>query len=131
MATTFDPWLRACLAAGQGGPEFLWPHTRGTADSWTLQLEGDWTGATMAGRLRISPDAAGDPVASFAVAPPAVVSIDGETFTNFAFSLSAGTTFPADNNGDALVELALTTWLTPAGGAETFFAGGVFELKEA
>ena len=131
MATTFDPWLQACLSAGQGGPDFLWPHTRGTPFNCTLQLEGDWTGATMAGQLRVAPDAAGDPVASFTVSPANVVTIDDETFTEFAFSLSSGTTYPADNNGDALVQLSLTVWLTPSGDTEGFFAGGVFELKEA
>jgi len=128
MNTTFDAWLRECEAAGQGGPDFVWRGLRGTAASWALVLDGNWTGATMRGILRLSPDAAGDPLVSFTVSSPTVTTVEGETTTRFAFSLTGSQIngLPADTDGDGVARFALLTWLTPSGGTESFFMGGVF-----
>lgn len=128
--TTFDAWLAECQADGKGGPEWRWRGLRGTAGSWAVVLDGDWTGATMRAILRVGPDAVGDPTETFAVAGPVVTTLAGETTTRFAFSLTGAeiAALPPDSDGDGLVRLALLTWLTPSGGSEGFFAGGVFTV---
>lgn len=130
MNTHFDAWLRECAAAGKGGPDLVWRPTRGTAFSQSLLLQGNWTGATMRAQIEVQPDSP-NALATFAVSGPSVTTVDGQTFTRFTFSLAAGSggnstgILPADADGDGLVSLALLIWLTPAGGVEDFFAGGI------
>lgn len=133
MATPFDDWLKACLAAGRGGPEVVWYGTRGEAFPGAVIIAGDWTTAAVAAVLKQMPDAAGVLV-TFTVGAAALVTIAGATYTRFPVTLASGTAanstgiLPAAGATPGLVEFALIVWLTPAGGTRDLFLGGRFQL---
>lgn len=134
MTTNFDDWLRACEAAGWGGPDWVWPASRGQAGSWEVVLDADLTGATMRGIARLAPDTAGDPIVTFDVSGPTIATVDGETTSTFTFSLDSGTgaastgAFPSPSDGSGVADFALMVFLTLSGGSEGFFAGGIVRV---
>lgn len=133
MTTQFNDWLAECEAAGKGGATFKWVAARGQAFSQTLRIAGDWTGATMAAKLKAHPDAA-TTLASFTVGSPVVSVEDGATWTRFTFTLASGSganstgSLPADTDQDGITQLALIVQMTPSGGTQDLFAGGRFVL---
>ncbi|TYC93055.1 hypothetical protein [Novosphingobium sp. BW1] len=96
----------------------------------TVSLPGDWTGATMRAEARLYPDAAGDPIATFAVVGPI---LDGDLST-WTLSLAAGSgadstgAFPSDADLDGVERFAVDVLLTPSGGSEEILFGGVLPL---
>jgi hypothetical protein len=130
--TPFDPWLRALAAAGQGGDAlYLPPATRGLAWSEPIEIEGNWTGATIAGTISLVPDAA-SPLATFAISALAYDATADVTLWVASLAAGAGAnatgSLPGDPDGDGVVELPCSFRLTPAGGqAETLF-GAVFTV---
>lgn len=132
--TTFDDWLRACEAAEWGGPDWIWPASRGQAGSWDVVLDGDLTGATMRGVARLAPDVVGDPIVNFEVSAPVVSVVGDETISTFTFELASGDgtdstgAFPAAADGSGVADFALMLFLTPSGESEGFFAGGIVRV---
>jgi hypothetical protein len=128
MITQFDEWLRQ-LAAAQKGPVTFPGASRGRKYVTTVSLPGDWTGATMRAQARLRPDAAGDPIATFAVTGP-VVAAGVSTFTlTLTAGAAAGSTgaFPADSDLDGVEQFAVDVLLT-SGGVEELLFGGVLPL---
>ena len=129
MNAPFEEWLDACTAAARGGRDLVWNAARGLAFSGAAVLDGDWTGAEMAGTLRAMPDSGGA-LGSFTVTGPVVTG----TTSTFIFTLAAGTganstgALPADVTGEGVAELALLLLLTPAGGTQDLFMGGTFRV---
>lgn len=134
MATTFDTWLAACHAAGKGGARWIWTATRGLAYTGVVDMDGDWTGATMAAYVRQQPDAAGDPLVEFTVTGPVVATVDGAPRSVFTFTLASGTganstgILPADDDGDGVVDLPLFVTITPSASSEQLYAGGIMRV---
>lgn len=134
MATTFDTWLAACAAAGKGGARWIWTAMRGFKYTAVIDLDGDWTGATMAAYVRQQPDAVGDPLVTFSVTGPVVATLGGVTTSAFTFELVAGTganstgILPADTDGDAVLDLPLFITITESGGSAELFAGGIMRV---
>lgn len=118
MKTTFDDWLRQLAATGRANPARSVTIDRGLPFTWPLALAGDWSSATLASSLRSDPDAGGAPVASLSASAGSYDENAG--LTTFELSLTAGETnaLPADDDGDALVMLALDVLITPAGSAQ-------------
>ncbi|WP_260928226.1 hypothetical protein [Novosphingobium sp. 9] len=125
MATQFDDWLR-WLAAAQKGPVSITDMSRGRAFSMPFILAGDWTGSTLRGQIRLYPDAAGDPLATFTVTGPVVA--DG--YSTFTCSLSAAVTaaFPQDVELAGVVQFAVDFLFKPSGGVEDLLCGGTINL---
>lgn len=126
--TTFDPWLRALAAAGKGPVTLREERTRKLEAAFILA--GDWTGATLRGAVRLSPDAAGAVLASFAVTGPVVAS----GVSTFTVSLAAGSganstgSLPADGEGGGVARFAYDLLITPLGDDEEVLVGGVLEI---
>lgn len=126
--TDFDDWLRG-LAAAQKGPVDLPAATRGMAWSVPVELDGDWTGSTLAGDIRMAPDAA-MAEATYSITGPVVA--DG--VSTFTVTLASGTgadstgSIPADTDRDGVVKLPTAFRVTPSGGTEELLFGGTFTL---
>jgi hypothetical protein len=135
MATTFDDWLRALAAAGKGGSLLsttdLPPATRGLAWSLPIQIQGDYSAATLVGAIRATPDAA-SALATVAIASPAYNS--STNYTTWTASLASGTgsnstgALPADTDGNGIEAFPISFLITPSGGTQSLLFGGAFTL---
>ena len=131
MATKWDIWLSELARALKGGVRLV-PARRGSAYSQSVSLPGDYSDAAFRGQVRSSPDASGDPLASFTFSTPAYGS---ETMrTILAFSLASGTgtnstgALPADGDFDGVEEFPFDILMTPDGGTEELLFGGVLPV---
>lgn len=122
--TPFDDWLQQ-LAAAKKGP---WPIPihRGLPFEYVIALEGNWTGSTLIGGLRLSPDAPDPVLVSFTVTGPVVVA----SVSTFTLSLTKVQTaaLPSDAEADGVVELVYDLLFTPSGGTQQRLFGGVANL---
>ena len=125
MNTPFDEWLRQ-LKLGNKGPVRLSLVTRGRKWEQSVSLVGDYTGATMRGEVRVSPDAVGSAEAEFTVTGPVVAG----GYSTFTLSLSTVETeaLPSDGDADGVEFLPYDLLLTPSGGDEELLFGGVLPL---
>ncbi len=129
MTTSFDEWLRQLAAGGKGG-FVLSPATRGRVYNFAFRAAADFTGATMRAQVRAAPDAAGSPLATFAVTGPVVSG----GFSTFTLTLAAGSganstgALPADGSGDGVIHLPVDVLLTPQGGAEELLFGAALPV---
>jgi hypothetical protein len=123
--TTFDDWLRR-LAAAQLLVDPIPPAFRGLKWEQPVEIEGDYTGATLEGSVAVNPGA--DALADFTMSGPTVA--DG--FSTWIASLSTAQTaaLAGDGDGDAIVELAAMFRLTPSGGTKAVLMGGTFTVME-
>lgn len=95
---------------------------RGTDYSLTFNFgEIDYSGATFAGQLRLTPDAAGDPVTSFTVGTPTLIGSD----TSVVFTLSDTVTdeLPAAAEPGRTLRLYMDFKITTGGLVDRFAAG--------
>lgn len=126
--TTFDPWLRELTRAGKG-PLPLKAATRGLKWERPVELEGDFTGATLTAKLRLYPDAAAV-LATCAVTGPVVAA----GLSTWTISLAAGSgsnstgALPADGDLDGVEYFAFAIHLTPSGGNEDLLLGGALPV---
>ncbi|MCW1985327.1 UNVERIFIED_ORG: hypothetical protein M2348_001059 [Sphingomonas sp. R1F5B] len=120
--TQWTDWLGQLAAAGKG-PVPITDVVRGKAWSWGINLDADFSGATMAGEVRAAPDAAGSPLATFTVSSPVVA--DG--MTRFTVSLDASATggLPADADGNGVEAWPYMLFLMPSGGTQELLVGGL------
>lgn len=121
---SFDDWLR-WLKSAQKGPVTLYA-SRGRVFAATVTINADYTGASMRGEVRLGPDAAGIPEATFTVSAPAVVS--GVTTFDVTMTAAAVDGLPAATAGDGLAQFAFDLLLTPSGGDEELLFGGTFSV---
>ena len=98
MKSRWDAWLRELARSGKGGVT-LDAASRGRTYVLTINLPGDYTAATLAGRVRSSPDAPGDPLATFAIGTPSLAAGRYRLFC----SLQAGTPESHEDRGMAFV----------------------------
>lgn len=93
---------------------------RGTDFTLTFNFgDIDYSGATFAGQLRLTPDAAGDPVAAFTVGTPTFSGGD----TSVTFSLGNSLSFPAAAEPGRTLKLYMDFKITVSGKIERFAAG--------
>jgi hypothetical protein len=123
--TQWTDWLGQLAAAGKG-PVPISDVVRGRDWLWGVNLDADFTGASLAGDVRAAPDASGDPLATFTVSGPVVT--DG--VSRFTISLDAAATaaLPADGDGNGVEAWPYMLFLTPAGGAAELLIGGALTL---
>ncbi len=124
----FDDWLRALAADGKG--PWTLHATRGRLFSYKIAMEGDYTGSTMRGQVRMTPDAAGEPLAQMDIGGPDL--LDGYTY--FTPTVYAGYAFnstgalPAPPVGEGSVDFVYDILFTPPGGEEGLLFGGLFTV---
>ena len=129
MKSRWEAWLRELARSGKGGVT-LDAASRGRKYVLTINLPGDYTAATLAGRVRSSPDAPGDPLATFAIGTPSLAA----GVTSFECTLAAGTgagstgILPADSDADGREEFPVEFELTPSGGDLELLFGAVLPL---
>lgn len=123
--TTFDDWLRR-LAAAQLLVDPIPPAFRGLKWEQPVEIEGDYTGATLEGSVSLQPGAS--PLVSFTMSGPTVA--DG--YSTWVASLSGAQTaaLTSDPDGDHIVRLAAMFRLTPSGAEEQVLMGGAFTVME-
>ncbi|MGB7407144.1 MAG: hypothetical protein WA908_01445 [Pontixanthobacter sp.] len=128
--TILQTWLRELQLARKGGVRLQPAATRGRPWNARIVLAGDWSGASMRGCLRLTPDAAGAVLANFNVSPP---ELEGD-FTAFVLSLDGGNgsnstgRLPADQDADGVEEFAFDILLTPQNGTEDLLFGGILPV---
>ena len=126
MGTTFNEWLNQLGRAGKG-PLSLPPAIRGEAWSCPVELEGDWTGSSLTGAVRIAPDAP-SVVVNFTISGP----VFDNDVTSFILSLDGNQTdspvIPSDVDADGVTQLPFLLRLTPSGGIEEPLLGGSFTV---
>lgn len=122
MATSFDDWLAELRASGNGPVTF---HARrGVVFGTNLYFPGDLTGATMRGQVRLGPDVAGTPLATFNVSAPAIVG--AQSVFNVALAAADVTALPAATVGEGSATFAYDLLITLSGGNEELLWGGPF-----
>ena len=106
-----DEWLRQLAAANKLGEKWR----PGRHEPWTqvIDLPGNFTGATLAGHVRLYPDAPGDPLVAFTVTGP-VVALGRSKFT-LALTEAQLEALPSAPAGDGSVALVYDLLLTPSG----------------
>lgn len=133
MSTNFDTWLRELQQAQKGGID-LPAATRGLRWQEPIELEGNWTGATLAGVVRTAPDAAGDPLATFAITGPVVTPNGAGWLSTWTAVLVAGTVanstgvLPADADFDGVERFPCSFLLTPLGGNQALLIGAALPV---
>lgn len=124
METQHSDWLRRLVSDGKAGPT-LPSITRGEPYSVSFSLPWDASNDTFTAALRIAPDAADPPIASFTATPGSYVS--GATTLVLSLNQAAIDALPADGDANGLEELVYSVQRTPSGGSESrLFAGNVF-----
>lgn len=128
MKAPFEPWLRQLAASGRRIPDGTITIDRGMPFNWPFTITGDWTGATVKASLRQEPDAAGAVVIDLTASNDGYDA--GSNKTGFTLSLTKAQTggLLADDDGDALVTLALDVLFTPSGGVQERLMGGAVVL---
>lgn len=132
MSTTFDTWLQTLAAGGKGGSAIsLKIATRGLAWEDSIEISGDWSGATLEGSISAAPDAA----SALATVTIGSASYDSDAdVTVWAVSLASGTgsnstgILPSDTDGDGVEYLPIAFYLTPSGGSKELLFGAAFPL---
>jgi hypothetical protein len=132
MDTTFEDWLRQLAAAGKG-PAPIDDMVRGKPWQAGINLPGDWTGATLTGQIRVSPDASGAVLASFTVGaltydPTGGTSGIGETRWSISLTGTQTAALPTDTDGNGVETFAYMMFLTPSGGTQELLWGGAVNL---
>lgn len=95
---------------------------RGTYFGLTFNFgDVDYSGATFAGEVRLTPDAAGDPVASFTVGTPTFSGGD----TSVLFALASSVTYPPASEPGRTLKLYMDFKITNGGLIERFAAGSL------
>lgn len=95
---------------------------RGTYFGLTFNFQDvDYSGATFAAEVRLTPDTAGDPVASFSVGTPTFSGGD----TSVLFSLASSVTYPAASEPGRTLKLYMDFKITNGGLVERFAAGSL------
>lgn len=105
---------------------------RFTPFAYAIDVVGvDLTGATLAAQVRATPDAVGDPTASFAISQPSVVTTAGLPTSSIILSLaeSAMTAMPAGAEPSDSVVLAWDLVVTLAGGTKFVLLQGGFTVN--
>lgn len=125
MASQWSTWLQYHAAAGKGGVT-LAAASRDRIHKLIFNLTGDWTGATLRGQLRASPDAPGSPLAEYAISGPVVAG--GVTTFTCRLEPADFVGIPADSDLDGVEELPFDFLLTPSGGEEELFFAGVLPV---
>jgi hypothetical protein len=136
MKTDFDEWLAILAAGKKGGPD-LCPGIIPAAvrgDPWTcpLELPGDFSGATITGAVRSTPDAA-SVLANMTVSSGTYSSAANTTL--FTATLASGTgsnstgSLPADTDGNGIVALPAAFTITPSGGSAELLMGFAFIVQ--
>lgn len=120
----FDKWLRALAVSGKG-PATLYCD-RGVPFKKLITVQADFTGATVRGEVRASPDAAGSPLATFTVSPLTVAA--GVTTFEISLTEVAVNALPNTSDGSGVTELVFDLLVTLSGGSEQRFFGGVFNI---
>lgn len=130
MAGQYDDWLRELAAGGKTElPGKIALATRGMYWSDIVEIEGEWTGSTLEGTVRSSPDAP-TALVTFAVEGPTIA--DG--YTVFVISLAAGTganstgILPADSDENGEESFPFMLRFTPLGGEEELLVGGLLPV---
>ena len=123
--TTFDDWLRR-LAAAELLIAPIPPAFRGLKWEQPVEIEGDYTGAALEGSLAGNPGAT--PLVDFTITGPVVA--DGVSSWTASLSEAETAALTADNDGDAIVELAAMFRLTPSGGTKAVLMGDTFTVLE-
>jgi len=133
-STTFDPWLDELRAKQKFVSIDEVPlAVRGEAWNWNLQLEGDWSGATLEATVRSAPDSA---------SVLATVTVGSETYdavdnlTSFPLSLASGSGSSPDStgllspdaDGDGVEFFPMMLFLTPDGGDRELLFGTAITL---
>lgn len=128
MAGKWDDWLRVLARAGKNAG-YLLPAVRGKAWNELVEIEGDWTGATLAGAIRSEPDA-GSVLATFTVSGPTVSAGYSVWEVSLASGAGANSTgaLPLDGDADGVEDFPAAFYLTPAGGEQELLFGGVFSV---
>jgi hypothetical protein len=126
--TTFDTWLRELARAGKG-PLPLKGATRGLKWERPVELEGDWTGATLTAKVRQYPDAAAV-LATCTVSGPVVAAGVSTWMVSLAAGSGANSTgvLPADADLDGVEYFAFAIHLAPSGGDEDLLLGGALPV---
>lgn len=124
MKTTFEPWLDHMDRAGKGGRALVQRGERGRTVRIVVNLDGDWTGATLRGEVRISPDAIGDPIAPIIFSPPVVVG----GVSTFVGTIASATVFPAPAPGEEVAAFPFDLLFKPAGEEEALLIGSALEI---
>jgi hypothetical protein len=121
IPSQFAFWLNLSERDGRGGVSSEPPAiNRGRKRMMRLNMPldpeaGDWTAGVWAARLRASPDAPGEPLASFAVE----VGTPAGGLTPIYLELEAATTLPAADPVLGIAEVFLEVTYTIAGIEET------------
>lgn len=136
MKTDFDEWLAVLAAGNKGGPDIspgiIPAAVRGNAWVCPIELPGDWSGVTIAGAIRVAPDA-GAVLATFTVTSGTYSS--GAQTTTFTASLASGTgtnstgALPADTDGNGLAVFPAAFTITPSGGVAELLLGFAFIVQ--
>ena len=100
--------------------------------SFAIDVQGlDLTGATLAAQVRLTPDASGNPLATFAISAPSVAPTGGVPTSSITLSLTQAqmeTMPPAPEPGDPL-SLAWDLVVTPGGGSAYVLLAGSFTVQ--
>lgn len=123
--TTFDPWLQQ-LREAQKGPVTL-QIDRGLPWQYSLALQADYTGATLKGSIRLTPDTPDPTLADFTVSGPVVA--DGVSTFTLSLTKTQTAALPSDTDRDGVSEFAFDLLITPDGGIEQRLFGGVAVVK--
>ncbi len=118
----WDDWLASLRSAGMLADLSTAPATRGLKWEEPIEIDGDWTGASLEGSVSASPD--GGTLATFTITGPVVAS----GVSTFTASLSAAGTsaLPTDTDANGKTELPCMFRLTPSGGDKDTLFGGIF-----
>lgn len=124
MAAPFEPWLRQLAASGRRIPDGTITIDRGAPFNWTFTVTGDWTGAAVKAALRLEPDAAGAVLVALTATNDGYDAGSGKTrFTLSLTKAQTGALLP-DDDGDALVSVAIDVLFAPSGGVQERLMGG-------
>jgi hypothetical protein len=136
MKTDFDEWLALLAAGNKGGPDLcpgvIPAAVRGQAWTCAIELPGDYSGATIAGAIRVTPDA---PSALATMTVTSGTYSGATNTTTFTASLAAGTgsnstgALPADTDGNGYVALPAALTITPSGGSPELLMGWAFIVQ--
>lgn len=121
--TAFDDWLGAMRLLATT-PTLT--AMRGSAFAELIEIDGDWTGSTLQGAIRLTPDAPDPTLADFVITGPTVT--DGVSAWSVSLASATTTALPADSDLDGKAEFPCAFHLTPSGGTNEPLFGGTFLL---
>lgn len=125
--TTFEEWLRK-LGSSALLVDPIPPAFRGLKWQQPIEIEGDYTGATLEGSVSLEPGSA--VLATFSMSGPTVAA--GVSTWTASLSEVQTSALTADSDRDFIVQLAAMFRLTPSGGNEAvLMAGTLFVMEQA